>query len=78
MSLTLDTWTTTNHLVILGITIHWIDNMWNLHECVLSVEELRGSHGGAYMARVLHEVLVDYSLMDKVRIFLNFCIIFFY
>ena len=44
VSLTLDTWTTTNHLEILGITIHWIDDMWNLHEWVLVVKELRGSH----------------------------------
>ena len=64
VSPTVDTWTTTNHLAILGIMIHWIDDMWNLHECVLVVEELCGSHGGAHMAKVLHEVLVDYNLMD--------------
>ena len=50
MSLTVDTWTTTNHLAIIGITIHWIDDIWKLHECVLAVKELCGSHGGAYMA----------------------------
>ena len=27
VSLTVDTWTTTNRVVILGITIHWIDDM---------------------------------------------------
>ena len=46
--------------------------MWKLHKCVLVVKELRGSHGRAYMAKVLHEVLVDYNLTDKVRIFLTF------
>ena len=72
MSLTVDTWTTTNHVAILGSTIHWIDDMWNLHERVLAVKELRESHGGAHLAKVLHEVLVDYNLTDKVRIFLCF------
>ena len=76
MSLTTDTWTTTNHLVIIGITIHWIDDLWKLHQCVIVVKELCGSHGGAYMANVLHEVLVDYNLTDKVRNVFNFCIIF--
>ena len=76
VSLTVDTWTTTNHLAILGITIYWIDDMWNLHECVLVVEELHESHGGAHMTKVLHEVLVDYNLTDKVRIFFNVCILF--
>ena len=71
VSLTVDTWTTTNHLTIIGIMIHWIDDLWKLHECVLVVKELRGSHGGAYMAKVLHEVLVDYNLTDKVRIVFN-------
>ena len=76
VSLTLNIWTTTNHLTILGITIHYIDDMWNLHECVFAVEELCGSHGGVHMAKVLYEVLIDYNLTDKVRIFFNFCILF--
>ena len=75
VSLTVDTWTTTNHLTILGIIIHWIDDMWNLHECVLVVQQLCGSHGGAHMSRVLHEVLVDYNLTDKV-FFKNFVYFF--
>ena len=44
VSLIVDTWATTNHLAILGITIHWIDDIWNLHECGLVVKELHGSH----------------------------------
>ena len=51
VSLTMDTWTTTNRLAILGVTIHWIDDMWNLHEHVLAVEELCESHEGAHMAK---------------------------
>ena len=61
MSLIVDTWTTTNRVAILGITIHWIDDMWNLHELVLPVKELCESYGGALMAKMLHEVLVDYN-----------------
>ena len=37
--------------------------------CVLSVQELCGSHGGEHMAKVLHEVLIDYNLTDKVIFF---------
>ena len=68
----MDTWTTTNHLAILGVMIHWIDDMWNPHERVFSVEELFESHGGAHMAKVLHEVLINYKLINKVRIFFIF------
>ena len=44
VSLKIDTWTTTNNVEILGITIHWIDDMWRLHEQVIVVEELGVSH----------------------------------
>ena len=50
--------------------------MWNLHERVLAVEELRESHGGAHMAKVLHEVLVNYNLTDKVRFLFMFLCFF--
>ena len=48
----------------------------DIHKCVLAVKELHESHGGAHMEKVLHEVLVDYNLTNKVRIFfmsLRFC-----
>ena len=62
----METWTTTNHLAILGVMIHWIDDMWNPHEHMFSVEELFESHGGVHMAKVLHEVLINNKLIDKV------------
>ena len=46
VSLTRDTWTTTNNVEIIGITIHWINDMWRLHEQVLAIEELGVSHQG--------------------------------
>ena len=73
--LIVDTWTTTNHLEILGITIHWFDDMWNLHECVLAIEELCEFHGGAHMTKVLYEVFIDYNLMNQI-ISQKFCILF--
>ena len=66
VSLTMDTWTTTNHITILRITIHWINVTRNLCERVLGVEELGKSYAGEQMAKVLHGVLIDYNLMDKV------------
>ena len=66
MSLTIDTWTTTNNVAILGITIHWIDDMWRLHEQVFDVEELGVSHQGIILAEVIHRVLEEYDLTQKV------------
>ena len=66
VSLITDTWTTTNNVTILGITIYWIDDMWRLHEQVLAVEELGVSHQGIILAEVVHRVLEEYDLTQKV------------
>ena len=70
VSFRLDTWTTTKHLAILGITIYWIDDMWNLHKCVLTIKELCESYESTYIKQVLNEVIVDYNLNDKEIFFL--------
>ena len=65
VSLTTDTWTPTNNVAILGITIHWIDDMWRLHKKVLAVEELGVSHRGIILAKVVHHVLEEYDLTQN-------------
>ena len=66
VSLTTETWTTTNNAAILGITIRWIDDMWRLHEHVLTIEELGVSHQGIIFAEVVHRVFEEYDLTQKV------------
>ena len=66
VSLTIDTWTTTNNVTILGITIHWANDMWRLHEQVLAVEELGVSLQGIILAEVVHRVLEVYDLTQMV------------
>ena len=66
VTLKTDTWTTTNNVAIFGITIHWNDDMWRLHEQVLVVEELGVSHQGIILAEVVHHVLEEYDLTQKV------------
>ena len=48
VSVIVHTWTIANHLAILRMTIYWVDDIWNLYECVLAVEELCESHGGIH------------------------------
>ena len=72
VSLTIDTWTTTNNVAILEIIIYWIDDMWRLHEQVLAVEELGVSHQGTILAKVGHHVLEEYDLTQKVNNILSF------
>ena len=57
-------------MAILGINIHWIDDMWRLQEKVLDVEELGASHQGTILAEVLYRVLEKFDLTQK---FSNCC-----
>ena len=69
VSLTIDGWTTDNHISLLGIIVNWIDDEWMLTEHILALEKLKGDHSGEYLAKVLRTVLKDFSLEKKVQIF---------
>ena len=51
VSLITGTWTTTNNVAIVGIIIHWTDDMWRLHEQVLAIKELGVSNQGTILAK---------------------------
>ena len=72
MSLTIDGWTTDNHISLLCITVHWINDEWMLRECILALEKLQGEHSGEYLAKVLRTVLKEFFLEKKVQNF-TFC-----
>ena len=72
MSLSIDGWTTDNHISLVGITVHWINDEWMLREHGLALEKLKGEYSGEYLAKVLRTVLKEFSLEKKIQIF-TFC-----
>ena len=66
VALTVDGWTSLNQVHLLGITVHWIDDDWDICERVLSVQEIDGPHSGEHMAEILVEILKEFCLMDTV------------
>ena len=68
-----------NRVTIFGVTVHWIEDIWNLHERVLAVEELRESHGCAHMTKSVawstHRLQFDRQ-DENYLIFFYFWIIF--
>ena len=58
-------------MVVLGITIHLIDDMWRLQEKVLGVEELGASHQGAILVEVVYCVLEEFDISQKDS---NYCL----
>ena len=57
VSLTTNTWTTKNNVIILGIKIHWINDIWGCHEQLLDhgvgciTSSYNFGRGGTWCAR---------------------------
>jgi hypothetical protein len=53
------------YILILGITAHWIDKEFNLHEALLSLQELRESHDGEHIGAAIYNALDEFNITDK-------------
>ena len=59
--LSLDSWTSGNHLSILGVIGHTIVG-GQLQEYVLALQEIQGRHTGENLAPIVLAILQDYSI----------------
>ena len=62
--LSLDSWTSGNHLSILGVIGHTIVG-GQLQEYVLALQEIQGRHTGENLAPIVLAILQDYSITHK-------------
>ena len=69
MSVTCDAWMSPLQIPFLGITVHWINENFQMQSRVLDLICLRGPHTGENLAKALVDVLRTYKLMDKASIF---------
>lgn len=68
--LTLDLWSSPNHLSLLGIVAHYTDDNGQLTNAVLGMQEVDGEHTGENLALVVIEVLEEYQILSKVGYFM--------
>lgn len=59
-----DLWTSPNHLSLMAVVGHYLDKQLQSQTRLLSLKRLEGDHGGKNQARLILQVLQDYSL-DK-------------
>ena len=62
--LSLDSWTSGNHLPILGVIGHTLV-AGQLQEYVLALQEIQGRHTGENLAPIVLTILQDYSITHK-------------
>ena len=53
------------NVLMVAITIHWVDKNFVLHEGLLSFQEMKGSHTGECLADAVYRVLDRFSVCDK-------------
>lgn len=74
ISLTFDAWTLkimTSYLAAMG---HWLTAEWQLCSELISFAEIEGSHSGENMGQILYDILDQYNIRDKVKLFnSDFC-----
>jgi hypothetical protein len=59
-------------LPFLGVTVHWIDQNWQLCNSTLDFTLLSGSHSGENLAKKFLDILQDFNIATKVFILFYF------
>lgn len=65
-SITLDIWTSPSQNPFLCVTLHFIDESWNMKSQVIAFRYIPGHHSGSKMAEVLFNVLREYQIEDRI------------
>jgi hypothetical protein len=65
IGLSLDVWTSKNHLPIIGIIGHWLTEEFEYREKVLEFTELHGAHSGENLATAVESTLIELGLEQK-------------
>ena len=68
----MDAWTSKNQLPFLGISVHWINEKWELKCTTLDFCILSGPHTGANLSQKFLEILQDFGIATKVNLYLQF------
>jgi len=68
-SFTLDCWTSMNMIAYLGVTIHYINEDFEIQNYLLDFVHLNDKHSGAILAEEFVDVLKSFGLKNKVVVF---------
>jgi hypothetical protein len=65
-SISVDVWTSSTMTAFLGITVHYMDQDFNITNCLLSITALNEAYTGEYLARILVEQLRSFQIEKHV------------
>jgi hypothetical protein len=65
----MDAWTSPNTYAFIGITVHFIDQDWDLQQVLIDLVELSGPHSGKNISSVFYKSCKELGILQKVRIY---------
>ncbi|CAB4431752.1 unnamed protein product [Rhizophagus irregularis] len=65
VSVTTDIWSSLKNEGFLGVTIHFIDNDWQLKHFTLDIFRFKGSHTGQAISDEIYKLLTEFNLQNK-------------
>ena len=71
VGLTIDTWTSSNKIAILAITVSWIDDAIQYRTVCIAFEVISGSHEAKNLGIIALRILEKYKLLPKVLCILS-------
>ena len=65
----MDMWTSSNHLGLLGIVAHYVDQNGLLKRALLALREVEGAHSGENQCRTFVQVLDEYRIQQTKEVY---------
>ncbi|CAG8457507.1 600_t:CDS:2 [Acaulospora morrowiae] len=66
VALTTDIWTACTNQAYMSITLHWIDDNWQMHRILLDLIPLHERHTGTNLANIIDTIISDFNLGKKI------------
>ncbi|XP_010256082.1 PREDICTED: zinc finger BED domain-containing protein RICESLEEPER 2-like isoform X2 [Nelumbo nucifera] len=64
-SITIDMWTSTQRLSYCAVTVHYINNAWQLNHKIIAFTAMRSPYDGKTLCRVIMDVALDWNIDKK-------------
>ncbi|CAG8821633.1 34050_t:CDS:1, partial [Racocetra persica] len=66
VSITTDAWSLCTNQAFLSVTLHWIDDQWQMQHILLDFIPLHEKHTGYFLAETLFNLIEDFGLGKKI------------
>lgn len=65
-----DLWSSPNYKAVVALCGHWISDEFKVETALLGIKEIIGKHKGEYIAPVLHQIVKEFGIQDKLGYFM--------